>query len=419
MKKLMFVIILLFFSSSVSSAQNRFLIYMDANQNNHLKAYGLAYWVLQQGKNIEWLLNYRGGSFLTNDSSSLRQEAALRGVSYEIIPESSILNIYQEIENNNMDRVLLEKAPLIAVYTPPEKLPWDDAVTLALAYAQIPYDKVWDKDVLTGKLVKYDWLHLHHEDFTGQYGKFYSSFFNAPWYIQQAYNYTAAAKEANFTTVPQHKNAVSRTIKAYVAQGGFLFAMCAACDSIDISLAATGIDIVSQEIDGTPVDPNAREKLDFNQTFFFKNFKIETSPFIYEFSDIDVSNYYIREDSGLENFTLFEFSAKFDPVPAMLTQNHTPRIKGFFGQTTSFNMATIKDSAIIMGRVNNGNRAKYIHTNYRDGSVTFYGGHDPEDFSHKVGDPPTNLDLHKNSPGYRLILNNILFPAAKKFKRKT
>ncbi|MFH1288689.1 MAG: asparagine synthetase B [bacterium] len=418
MKKLMLVLFFFLFSS-VSLAQNRFLIYMDVNQNNHLKAYGLAYGILHQGEKIEWLLNYRGGSFLTNDSQPLRQEASIRGVSYEIIPESSIPNLYQEIENNNMERVLLEKAPLVAIYTPPGKLPWDDAVTLTLTYAQIPYDKVWDEEVLAGKLVKYDWLHLHHEDFTGQYGKFYSSFYNATWYKQQVFNYTAAAREAGFSTVPQHKNAVARAIKSFVSRGGFLFAMCAACDSIDISLAATGIDIVPSQIDGTPIGPNAQKKLDFSQTFFFTNFKVDTNPLHYEFSNIDVSNYSIPENSGLEDFTLFEFSAKFDPVPTMLTQNHTAKIKGFFGQTTSFNMAVIKDSAIIMGRVVSGSRAKYIHTNYEDGTVTFYGGHDPEDYSHKVGDPPTNLDLHKNSQGYRIILNNILFPAAKKFKRKT
>ncbi|MBI4651898.1 asparagine synthetase B [Candidatus Desantisbacteria bacterium] len=420
MKKIAaYIILFIFITSVLAAADDKILIYMDDNQSNHLKAYGVAYWIIAQGQNVEWLLNYRGGSFLTDDRSDIRKKCSLNEVAYEIIPAGGIPVIYQEIDNNNMEKILLEKVPLIAVYTPPDKEPWDDAVTMVLTFAEIPYEKVWDKEVISGRLSKYDWLHLHHEDFTGQMGKFYSSFRNAPWYINESSRLKAMAKEFGYIRVQEYKNAVAKKIKEYVISGGFLFAMCAATDSMDVALASEGIDIVAPELDGTPVDPQAQEKLDFSKTFAFTNFKIITNPYIYEFSDIDVSNYNIPESSHKEDFVLFDFSAKYDPIPAMLTQNHVHHINGFFGQTTSFNNAVIKDNIIIMGEVVDNTRSKYIHGNMGKGTFTFYAGHDPEDYSHKVGESPTNLALHKNSPGYRLILNNILFPAEKKKKMKT
>jgi hypothetical protein len=350
--------------------------------------------------------------------AEIRQRANLMGVFFQPVSSAEANVIYQTIERGNMDVVLLEKAPKIAIYTPPDKEPWDDAVTLALTYADIPYDTLWDEEVLAGRLLEYDWLHCHHEDFTGQYGKFYSAYRNHVWYQKQVATFEAAAKAAGYKSVQEHKAAVVRAIKDYVLQGGFFFMMCTP-DTIDIALAAEGIDIVPPEIDGTPIDPNCQSRLDFSKTFAFENFVLETRPDVYEFSNIDNPKPGLNPLDGSEDFTLFEFAAKYDPIPTMLTQNHVSVVKGFLGQTTSFSKSTIKNTVTIMGDIEGSNYAKYIHSSYGRGTFTFLGGHDPEDYKHRVGDPPTNLELHKNSPGYRLILNNVLFPAAKKQKRKT
>ena len=406
---------------SVSSPAQHCLIPMDFSQTDHLKAYGVAYWSLQHGVNVEWLLNYRGGSFLMPVFPGLEAECRLRGVKYEIITASQVNNIYATIERENMERVLLEKAPKVAVYTPPNKQPWDDAVTLALTYAEIPYETVYDQEVLAGKLSRYDWLHLHHEDFTGQYGKFYSAYRNAPWYLEEVRVNEEMAARLGYPNVPELKKAVARAIQRYVLNGGFLFAMCSATDALDIALAAEGVDIVDTPFDGDPPDPDYQQKLDFSKTLAFQNFKLYTDPFLYEFSDIDIPPSFAARvrDPETDYFTLFEFSAKYDPVPTMLTQNHVGVIKGFMGQTTMFNREKLKPSVIVLGEVEGTNEVKYIHGNAGKGTFTFYGGHDPEDYTHAVGDPPTQLELHKNSPGYRLILNNILFPAARKKKLKT
>ncbi len=415
---LIFVFVLGLLSASFAQY---ILIPMDLSQTDHLKAYGVAYWTLQKGVNVEWLLNYRGGSFLMQDFPGLQSECLIRGVKMEKIGADAVNRIYATIEQENMERVLLEKAPKIAVYTPPNKQPWDDAVTLALTYAEIEYDKIYDEEVLAGKLSEYDWLHLHHEDFTGQYGKFYGSFRNAPWYIQEVQLNEALAAKLGYPSVSEEKKAVARAIKQYVVDGGFLFAMCSATDALDIALAAEGVDIVDVPFDGTPPDPNLQQKLDYSKCLAFTNFRLYTDPNLYEFSDIDIPPSFAPRlrDPDTDYFTLFEFSAKYDPVPTMLTQNHVDVVKGFMGQTTMFNRTKIKPSVIIMGEVEGTNEVKYIHGNAGKGTFTFYGGHDPEDYTHAVGDPPTQLELHKNSPGYRLILNNILFPAAKKKKLKT
>ena len=415
-----FIILLLTGIFTVSSAQH-LLIPMDLAQTDHLKAYGVAYGALQRGINVEWLLNYRGGSFLTEYHPEIENECLIRGVYSEKAGNTEVNRIYATIEQENMERILLEKAPKIAVYTPPNTQPWDDAVTLALAYSEIEYDKVYDTEVLAEKLLEYDWLHLHHEDFTGQFGKFYGSFRNAPWYIRDVQINENLARELGFRTVPQAKGAVAWEIKKYVLQGGFLFAMCSATDALDIALSAEDVDIVDIPFDGTPPDPNYKSKLDYSQTLAFEDFSLYTDPNIYEFSDIDVPPSFAPRLRGPENdyFSLFEFSAKYDPVPTMLTQNHVGIVKGFMGQTTMFHRSKIKPSVIIMGEIEGTDEVKYIHGNAGKGTFTFYGGHDPEDYTHAVGDPPTQLELHKNSPGYRLILNNILFPAARKKKLKT
>ena len=394
---------------------------MDLAQKDHLKAYGIAYWILTQGINVEWLLNYRGGSFMLDEFPAITKEARIRGVTVESIDNQSVIGIYAEVDANNMEVVLLEKAPKIAIYTPPSKQPWDDAVTLALTYAEVDYEMLWDDEVFLGKLDRFDWLHLHHEDFTGQYGKFYRNFHNAPWYVDQQQEFETMAKRLGFTSVSEEKKAVARTIRDYVGKGGFLFAMCSATDSYDIALAAEGVDITEALIDGTPADPNAENRMDFSKSFAFREFTIITDPFVYEFSDIDVppSDRPTTRGAEADYFTLFEFSAKYDPVPAMLTQNHMGIVKGFMGQTTGFRRSLIKNHVLIMGEVEGDEQVKYLHGNYGRGSFTFLGGHDPEDYQHFVGDPPTDLALHRNSPGYRLILNNILFPAARKKERKT
>jgi hypothetical protein len=397
------------------------LIPMDKEQSNHLKAYGIAFYALQNGMNVEWLLNYRGGSFYLDYNNTIEKECLLRDVEYEKISSSSYAAINSEIESKNMSIVLLEKAPEIAVYTPPNKLPWDDAVTLALTYAEIPYEKIYDKDILQNELENYDWLHLHHEDFTGQYGKFYGNYRNAAWYITEQHTQEQLAAELGFKKVSELKLAVAKKIRDYVLSGGFLFAMCAATDSYDIALAAEETDICQPPFDHDPMDPAFAGKLKYKQSFAFKDFKLNPDPYVYEFSDIDIPPSYdaLSIDPTRDYFSLFEFSAKFDPVPCMLTQNHESLIKGFMGQTTAFDRDRIKQHVLIMGETKNTDRVKYIHGNVGRGTFTYYGGHDPEDYRHYIGDPPTNLDLHKNSPGYRLILNNVLFPAAKKKERKT
>jgi len=399
----------------------KILIYMDLKQTDHLKAYGVAYWALERGINVEWLLNYRGGSFMTDFYPEIERQLRLRGVAFSVVGPGEVAKVYQTIQANNMDVVLLEKAPKIAVYTPPNKQVWDDAVTLALTYAEVPYETLWDDEVLRGDLEKYDWLHLHHEDFTGQYGKFYANFRNQPWYIEEVMKNEEAARRNGFSKVSELKKAVARTIRDYVVRGGFLFAMCSATDTIDIALAAENTDVVPAVFDGDPPDPDCQEKLDYSKTLAFTHFRVELNPMVYEHSDIDIppSNRPRLRSAEADYFTLFEFSAKWDPVPTMLTQDHVSVVKGFMGQTTGFRRRLIKKSIVILGEAEGTEQVKYIHGNLGRGTFTFLGGHDPEDYQHFVYDPPTQLSLHKNSPGYRLILNNILFPAAKKKKRKT
>ncbi len=408
------------FLTSFLTAQSKLLINMDLHQTDHLKAYGITFNYLEEGGKADWLLNYKGGSFLFDYSDKLANTCRLKGVSFTALNQSETVDLYAFVqsEDQNMDVVRLEKAPKIAVYVPPNFQPWDDAVTLALEYAEVPYDKIWIDDILSGKLSEYDWLHLHHEDFTGQYGKFYASFHNAQWYIERQNLYESEAGKLGFKKVSEMEKAVAETIKRFVGAGGFLFAMCSATDTYDIALAAHNDDIVDWMYDGDPPDPNAQKKLDFNNTLAFTNFKLEMNPYIYEYSNIDISPTEIGPEKN-DYFTLFDFSAKYDPVPTMLTQDHVNVIHGFMGQTTMFREELIKKSVIIMGKRSGTNQVKYIHGNYGRGTFTFYGGHDPEDYRHAVGDPPTDLSLHKNSPGYRLILNNILFPAAKKKKQKT
>lgn len=416
MKKILLIFILV-----IPLQAQYILIPMDITQKDHLKAYGIAYWILKQDINVEWLLNFRGGSFLFTDADAFREECRLRGVSFEVIGGSEVSRIYSQIEEQNMEKVLLEKAPRVAVYSPPGYQPWDDAVTLAMTYAEIDYETVYDRKVLSGMLDTYDWLHLHHEDFTGQYGKFWGSFRNETWYIRQQLESEKLAAELGYSKVSKEKLAVALEIRRYIENGGFVFAMCSATDALDIALSAGKTDICASVFDGDPVDPAYEEKIDYNQTLAFTEFSLITDPGVYEFSDIDVppSNMPRLRDPETDYFSLFEFSAKYDPVPTMLTQNHVNVVKGFMGQTTMFREEKIKPSVTIMGKIEGSNEVKYIHGNYGKGTYTLYGGHDPEDYTHQVGDPPTELQLHKNSPGYRLILNNILFPAAKKKKLKT
>jgi hypothetical protein len=393
---------------------------MDHNQSDHLKAYGITFNALVAGVKADWLLNYRGGSFLLDYNDKIAAECRLEGVAFNEVSfsESAEIYAYVQSDENNMDVIRLEKAPKIAVYVPPNFQPWDDAVTLALEYAQVPYDKIWNDELLRGELDNYDWLHLHHEDFTGQYGKFYASFSNAQWYIDQQIQYEQNAKNNGYTKVADMMKDVATMIKNFVGQGGFLFAMCSATDSYDIALSAHSIDIAAQMYDGDAVDPNAKDNLDYNNTLAFTNFVLEMNPYIYEYSDIDIQPVEIGNFNN-DYFTLFEFSAKYDPVPTMLTQDHVSVVRGFMGQTTMFRRNRIKNSVIILAEREGTDQIKYIHGNFGRGTFTFYAGHDPEDYQHAVGDPPTDLALYKNSPGYRLILNNILFPAATKQKQKT
>lgn len=415
------LILFLIIVCSQSAFSNYIFIPMDEKQTNHLKAYGIAYWILMGDIEVDWLLNYKGGSFMCKYHPKIQNELVVRGVSYDIISDAQATSILSEIASPalNYDVMKLEKYPRIAVYSPKSKQPWDDAVTLVLSYAEIPYDVIFDDEVLNDLLPKYDWLHLHHEDFTGQYGKFYNNYSNMPWYIEQVKEAEDAARRFGFHKVSQSKLAVAKQIKEFVSGGGFLFAMCSATDSYDIAMAAEGLDICERMYDGDAADPQAQEKLNFENTFAFTDFRLVRDPLQYEFSDID-NNF---PDRGLRQdndyFTVFEFSAKWDPIPSMLTQNHTRVIKGFYGQTTGFKKRLIKSDVTIMGENNDIKEAKYMHGIFGKGFWTFYGGHDPEDYQHTVGEEPTDLHLHPNSPGYRLILNNILFPAAKKKKQKT
>ena len=410
-----------FLCISLKAFASYILIPMDAkSQSNHLKAYGITYWILSQNQNVKWLLNYRGGAFLMSSSERIKRECLIRGVSYELISDSKTAKILEEISSpsKNMDAIVLEKAPKIAVYSPSGKQPWDDAVTLVLTYAEIPYDVVYDTEVLNDGLLLYDWLHLHHEDFTGQYGKFYRAYRNAAWYIEQQQNAEALARELGYAKVSDAKLAVAQKIKNYVLGGGFMFAMCSATDSFDIALAAEQLDICEPMFDGDGTTPNYQSQLDFSNTFAFKEFIIERDPNVYEFSSIDQTN--VRQiKKEVDYFALMEYSAKWDPIPTMLNQNHTALVKGFMGQTTAYTRSQIKSNVLILGENKINNEARYIHGIKGKGFFTFYGGHDPEDYTHRVGDPKTELELHPTSPGYRLILNNVLFPAAKKKKQKT
>ncbi len=416
-----YLLLFLLLSASLPLRAAWLLIPMDEGQKNHLKAYGIAYWSLQREQEISWLLNFRGGSFAAAHTVQLEQECRVRGVTFEVLPDVRYQSILAQIADPevNMDVVKLEKAPKIAVYSPKTKQPWDDAVTLALTYAEIPYDVVFDDEVMDGKLPLYDWLHLHHEDFTGQFGRFYASFKDAPWYQAEVREANETAKRYGFSKVSQLKLAVVHRIRDFVTGGGFLFAMCSATDTYDIALSAEGVDICESMYDGDPADPSAQQKIDFSKTFAFHNYRLSRNPFEYEYSDIDATQTrgFVAEQNDL--FTLFDFSAKWDPIPTMLCQNHTQVIKAFMGQTTSFRKEVVKSDVLVMGESKALNEARYIHGEFGKGTWTFYGGHDPEDYQHLVGEPPTDLNLHPNSPGYRLILNNILFPAAKKKKRKT
>lgn len=419
MKRISSFIVYLFLALPVFG--QKLLIPMDLAQTDHLKAYGIAWDALNRGLHVDWLLNYRGGSFLMDETPEIASECRLRGVLCAVGVDPG--PIYAEIEQSNMEVVLLEKATKIAIYAPPESDdgPWDDAVNLALTYAEIPFDLIYDEDILAGKLAKYDWVHLHHEDFTGQYGKFYGMYRNADWYIKQVQTEEARATQLGFNKVSQLKLAVARTLRAYVGQGGFLFAMCSATDSYDIALSASETDICAPVFDGDAIDPSYPTAMRFDLGFAFQNYSLITDPMVYEFSEIDVSprtGMMPRGDAG-DYFTLFDFSAKYDPVPSMLTQCHTSVVKGFMGQTTLFHKRFIKPSVTILAQNEGTDKVKYVYSNFGKGFWTYYGGHDPEDYRHQVGDPPTILDLHKNSPGYRLILNNVLFPAAKKKQLKT
>lgn len=420
MKK--YLITLLFLLTVLASQAAYLLIPMDNAQKNHLKSYGIAYWILERDVELSWLLNYRGGSFMCQHSQQIETEMVIRGVSYEVIADVQAQQILQEIGRTevNMDEVKLHKAPRIAVYSPQNRMPWDDAVTLALTYAEIPYDVVYDNEIMKGLLPMYDWLHLHHEDFTGQYGKFWRSFRTAAWYQEDVRINEENARSLGFDKVSQLKLAVAKTIRDFVSGGGYLFSMCSAPDSFDVALAADGVDIVDVMFDGDPPDPDAQQRLNFDNCFAFRDFQIVTNPYEYEISSIDVTDTRSRSISEQNDFfTLFDFSAKWDPVPTMLCQNHMQVIKGFMGQTTAFNKKNVKPNVLIMGENKAAGEARYIHGDYGFGTFTFYGGHDPEDYRHLVGDPPTDLNLYPNSPGYRLILNNVLFPAAKKKKQKT
>lgn len=418
LNKIYFLLFFLFLACTAKATY--ILVPMDESQKNHLKAYGIAYWVLSKDIEVKWLLNYRGGSFLFEHYPEIQNECIIRGVTYEPLSDARANAMLNEISspNANQDAVSMHKAPKVAVYSPPSKLPWDDAVTLVLTYAEIEYDIVYDEEIINGKLSDYDWLHLHHEDFTGQFGRFWRTYQHQTWYQEDVRINRQLAEKLGFMKVSEMKQSVVRKIREYVINGGFMFAMCAATDTYDIALAAIGIDICESMFDGDPADPDMNDRLNYSSTFAFRNFNLIKNPNIYEFSDIDVtdSRRVVREN---DFFTLFEFSAKWDPIPTMLCQNHTNVVKGFMGQTTAFNKDLLRPEVVVLGENKSLNEARYIHGEQGKGFWTFYGGHDPEDYRHLVGDPPTDLNLYPNSPGYRLILNNVLFPSAKKQKKKT
>ena len=419
MRNLIIILLFLFVSSSISAS----FIYVpmnDDNQINHLKAYGIVYYSLEVGLKAKWLLNYDGGAFLIENNKIIENECNIRGVTCQVISDAKAQIILEDISSpsKNQEAVSLEKAPKIAVYSPKDKMPWDDAVTMVLTYSEIPFDVIYDEEVLNDKLILYEWLHLHHEDFTGQYGRFYGAFRTTPWYVNGKLQAEKSAKKLGFNKVSKLKLAVSKKIRNFVIGGGFMFAMCSATDSFDIALSADDVDIAESMFDGDPSESNYQSKINFNKTFAFKDFNLIRNPTTYEFSTIDMTTKrFIPKTS--DYFSLIEFSAKWDQVPTMLTQNHTQLVKGFMGQTTSFDRSTIKSNILVLGENRTNREAKYIHGTKGKGMFTFYGGHDPEDYTHRVGDPKTELELHKNSPGYRLILNNVLFPAAKKKKEKT
>lgn len=419
MKKIISIVLLI--GMSFNALADKLIIPMDATQKNHLKAYGIAYWVLEQQEEVEWLLNYKGGSFLMNDYENIEKECLLRGVSFSTMSETRTNTIKNEITNPsvNAEVVKLLKVPKIAVYSPKTAQPWDDAVTMVLEYAGIPYDVVFDDEVLSDKLPQYNWLHLHHEDFTGQFGKFWASYRNAPWYINQVAEAKEVAEKYGFSKVSELKLAVSKKIRGFTMGGGFLFAMCSAPDSYDVALSAEGVDICERMFDGDPIASNAQVKLNYDKAFAFKDFNIELNPMRYEISNIDIDPRTRRVKEANDLFALVEFSAKWDVIPTILTQNHERIIKSFMGQTTAFRKQFVKSSVVIMGENKSLGEVKYLHGTMGKGQFTFYGGHDPEDYQHMVGEPPTDLALHPNSPGYRLILNNILFPSVKKKKQKT
>ena len=416
-----YLIVLLFLGCSLSASASYILIPMDAEgQKEHLKAYGITYWTLEKNQKVKWLLNYRGGSFLLPDAEEIRKECQIRGVSFEILSDSKTEQILLEISSpsQNMEAVVLEKAPRIAVYSPKGNQPWDDAVTMVLTYAEIPYTVVYDEEVLSDQLLLYDWLHVHHEDFTGQYGKFYRAYRAAPWYIEEKRKAEMLANKLGYDKVSEEKRDVALKIRDYVIGGGFMFAMCSATDSFDIALAAEGVDICEPMFDGDPSEPGYQSKIDYNKTFAFKEFILERSPMVYEYSSIDMTRKR-RIPKETDYFSLMDYSAKWVSIPCMLVQNHTALVKGFMGQTTSYDPNTVKANVLVMGENKTNGEARYIHGIKGKGFFTFYGGHDPEDYQHRVGDAKTELALHPNSPGYRLILNNVLFPAAKKKKQKT
>ena len=419
MRNLIIILLFLFVSSSISAS----FIYVpmnDDNQINHLKAYGIVYYSLEVGLKAKWLLNYDGGAFLIENNKIIENECNIRGVTCQVISDAKAQIILEDISSpsKNQEAVSLEKAPKIAVYSPKDKMPWDDAVTMVLTYSEIPFDVIYDEEVLNDKLILYEWLHLHHEDFTGQYGRFYGAFRTTPWYVNGKLQAEKSAKKLGFNKVSKLKLAVSKKIRNFVIGGGFMFAMCSATDSFDIALSADDVDIAESMFDGDPSESNYQSKINFNKTFAFKDFNLIRNPTTYEFSTIDMTTKrFIPKTS--DYFSLIEFSAKWDQLPTMLTQNHTQLVKGFMGQTTSFDRSTIKSNILVLGENRTNREAKYIHGTKGKGMFTFYGGHDPEDYTHRVGDPKTELELHKNSPGYRLILNNVLFPAAKKKKEKT
>lgn len=419
LRNLIIILLFLFVSSSISAS----FIYVpmnDDNQINHLKAYGIVYYSLEVGLKAKWLLNYDGGAFLIENNKIIENECNIRGVTYQVISDDKAQIILEDISSpsKNQEAVSLEKAPKIAVYSPKDKMPWDDAVTMVLTYAEIPFDVIYDEEVLNDKLILYEWLHLHHEDFTGQYGRFYGAFRTTPWYVNGKLQAEKSAKKLGFNKVSKLKLAVSKKIRNFVIGGGFMFAMCSATDSFDIALSADDVDIAESMFDGDPSESNYQSKINFNKTFAFKDFNLIRNPTTYEFSTIDMTTKRLIPKTS-DYFSLIEFSAKWDQVPTMLTQNHTQLVKGFMGQTTSFDRSTIKSNILVLGENRTNREAKYIHGTKGKGMFTFYGGHDPEDYTHRVGDPKTELELHKNSPGYRLILNNVLFPAAKKKKEKT